>query len=1149
MKNDSRAIHTQENGFFHRFTIFATMSMIVAFMLLTVQLTWAQSQENAIDRPGHFRPYPFRLKHDVPTKFGSHPAPAPEHGSSLLNTSPIFPGPSGAQLTYYGGPIVSNIEVIVVFYGSGSYLPNLSSDLPPFFTTITNGTFIDMLSEYGTVGISGGSNQLIQHGTYGASYQITPSAGNDGSTIDDSNIQAELIAQINAGHLPAPLYDANGNSNTMYMIYFPNGKTITQGGSSSCVAGGFCAYHGTINNAGRDVLYGVQPDMQAGSGCDVGCGNGATPFDNYSSVASHEFSETITDAAVGLATTFSPPLAWYDSTNGEIGDICNAIQSTADGYTVQTEWSNLQGGCASGPVTFTVTAPANATAGTAFNVTVTALRSDGTNEGSAFTDTVHFSSTDGSATLPADYTFTTGDNGSHTFGVTLNTSGSQTITVTGAVAIGFRGTSGAISVGSSTPNFSISASPTSVSIQQGNSGSSTISTTAMGPSGTVSLSVSGMPSGASASLNPTSVTTGGSSTLSVNTGTAAAGTYTLTVTGTEGSNIHSASVTVTITATPDFTISASPSSVSVQQGHSGTSTISTAVAGSSGTVNLAVSGVPSGATASLSPTSVTAGNSSTLTINAGTAATGTYTVTVTGTEGSKGHSTTVTLTVTTPPSPDFTISASPSSLSVQQGHSGTSTISTTAVGSSGTVNLTVSGAPSGTTASLSPTSVTAGSSSTLTINVGTTTTAGTYTLTVTGTEGANTHSAAVTLTVTSTPPPNFTISASPTSLSINQGGSGNSTISTTVVNASGTISLTVSGATNGVTASVSPASVTAGSSATLTVSVSSTATSGNYTITVTGTEGSNTHSTTVSVTVMAVGGGSISNGGFETGTFSGWATAGASETIANSGCHSGTYCAMLGSTSPTNGDSTISQTFMAPTGTTGISLWYKMTCPDTVTYDWATVSLKDNTANTTAILLPRTCTTNTWTNVTSGVTAGHSYTLTLTSHDDNYPGDPSYTLYDDVTLTTGGGGNGITNGGFETGTFSGWTTSGASETIVSSGCHSGTYCAMLGSTSPTNGDSSASQTFTIPAGKSQLSIWYNNNCPDTVTYDWTTVTLRNNSTGTTTTVLARACTSAGWRNVTTSVTAATSYTLTLTSHDDNYPGDPTFTLYDDVTLN
>lgn len=34
------------------------------------------------------------------------------------------------------------------------------------------------------------------------------------------------------------------------------------------------------------------------------------------------------------------------------------------------------------------------------------------------------------------------------------------------------------------------------------------------------------------------------------------------------------------------------------------------------------------------------------------------------------------------------------------------------------------------------------------------------------------------------------------------------------------------------------------------------------------------------------------------------------------------------------------------------------------------------------------------------MTAGHSYTLTLTSHDDNYSGDPTYTLYDDIAITT-----------------------------------------------------------------------------------------------------------------------------------------------------
>ena len=81
----------------------------------------------------------------------------------------------------------------------------------------------------------------------------------------DAQIQSELLAQITAGHLPAPVLDAAGNPNTLYMIFFPPGKTITQGGSNSCQAGGFCAYHGTTSTLlnGKNVLYGVMPDMQA----------------------------------------------------------------------------------------------------------------------------------------------------------------------------------------------------------------------------------------------------------------------------------------------------------------------------------------------------------------------------------------------------------------------------------------------------------------------------------------------------------------------------------------------------------------------------------------------------------------------------------------------------------------------------------------------------------------------------------------------------------------------------------------------------------------------------------------------------------------------------------------------------------------------
>jgi hypothetical protein len=66
-------------------------------------------------------------------------------------------------------------------------------------------------------------------------------------------------------------------------------------------------------------------------------------------VSSHELIETVTDPFVGLATTYASPLAWYNKTYGEIGDICNAQQGTitAGGvtYTVQKEWSNSKNAC------------------------------------------------------------------------------------------------------------------------------------------------------------------------------------------------------------------------------------------------------------------------------------------------------------------------------------------------------------------------------------------------------------------------------------------------------------------------------------------------------------------------------------------------------------------------------------------------------------------------------------------------------------------------------------------------------------------------------------------------------------------------------------------------------------------------------------
>jgi len=394
---------------------------------------------------------------------------------------------------------------------------------------------------------------------------------------------------------------------------------------------------------------------------------------------------------------------------------------------------------------------------------------------------------------------------------------------------------------------------------------------------------------------------------------------------------------------------------------------------------------------------------------------------------------------------------------------------------------------------------------------------------------------------------NFSISASPSSVSVAQGGSATSNISTAVTSGSAeSITLSASGVPSGASASFSTNPITAGGSSTLTLS-SGTAAGGTYTVTITGTAASATHTTTVSWTINAAGGTGITNGTFETGSLSPWTSAGTAS-IVGSGAHGGTYAAQVGSTVPTNGDSSISQTFTAPSGGGSLSGYYKVVCPDSLTYDWATATLTDNTTATTTTVVAKVCSnTGAWVNFTAAVTGGHSYTLTLVSHDDNYAGDPTYTLYDDITIVAGPPPSSIANGTFETGSLSPWTSAGTTS-IVSTGAHGGTYAARLGSTVPTNGDSSISQTFTTPSTASSLSFWYKMTCPDTVTYDWATATLKNNATGATTTVLAQVCTTNAWTQVTASVSANTSYTLTLVSHDDNYSADPSYTLYDDVTV-
>src|SRR5205807_2600834 len=121
----------------------------------------------------------------------------------------------------------------------------------------------------------------------------------------------------------------------------------------------------------------------------------------------------------------------------------NQIITATDTATSSITGTSNSIAVSAGPAThFAVSTPANATAGSAFNFTVTAQDAFN-NTATGYAGTVHFTSTDGAAVLPANSTLSSGTG---TFSATLATGGSQTITATDTVTSSITGTSGTITL-------------------------------------------------------------------------------------------------------------------------------------------------------------------------------------------------------------------------------------------------------------------------------------------------------------------------------------------------------------------------------------------------------------------------------------------------------------------------------------------------------------------------------------------------------------------------------------------------------------------------------------------------------------------------------------------------------------------------------
>jgi hypothetical protein len=225
---------------------------------------------------------------------------------------------------------------------------------------------------------------------------------------------------------------------------------------------------------------------------------------------------------------------------------------------------------------------------------------------------------------------------------------------------------------------------------------------------------------------------------------------------------------------------------------------------------------------------------------------GTYTAAFRVTDNGGLTSTAATRTITVS---DFSLSATPASQTVVPGGSASYTATVAPVnGFTGSVAFSVTGLPSGATATFNPASVTTSGSTTISVATGAATPPGSYPLTVTGTSGPRTRTVTVTLVVVTA---DFSISATPASRTITKGSATTYTVTITAAQGfSGTVNLSASGVPARSTQVFSPASIVNSGTSVLTIDTQQSAQKRTHTLTITGTSGALAHSVNVTLIIQ-----------------------------------------------------------------------------------------------------------------------------------------------------------------------------------------------------------------------------------------------------------------------------------------------------------
>jgi|SRR5947209_672909 len=246
------------------------------------------------------------------------------------------PDQNTGSMEYFGGPVFSKVQVVSVMWGKNVNQQTVDG-IAGFLTALPNSTFMDMLGEYSTKGVTGvngrSGHRTIHRGSFLGQYVIQPEFKRH--LVHDKEIHTELEHQIKIGKLPA------SGPNVLYMIYFPSDVTIEAFGLRSCSS--FGAYHfASRTHRNSNIYYGVMPD----------CGYS---FTSHTIVTAHEFSEATSDDIPTPGSNPAYPQAWNTSDGFEIGDLCQGTQGQLVAgkttYYVQQEYLNSTGACSTGNYT------------------------------------------------------------------------------------------------------------------------------------------------------------------------------------------------------------------------------------------------------------------------------------------------------------------------------------------------------------------------------------------------------------------------------------------------------------------------------------------------------------------------------------------------------------------------------------------------------------------------------------------------------------------------------------------------------------------------------------------------------------------------------------------------------------------------------